>query len=67
MVRVRVAPQGWSTERYVVAFPIRTLLEPDAADLRTGLARQAAWVVVAVLAARITWVRGLRRYHGAGA
>ncbi|WP_053720524.1 ABC transporter permease [Saccharothrix sp. NRRL B-16348] len=52
---------------YVVAFPIRTLLEPDAADLRAGVAAQAAWVVLALAAARVVWVRGLRRYHGAGA
>lgn len=73
LVPLAVMPAAWGPFLqaqpfgYVVAFPIRALLEPDAADLRTGLARQAAWVVVAVVAARVTWVRGLRRYEGAGA
>ncbi|OKI20315.1 hypothetical protein A6A25_38255 [Saccharothrix sp. CB00851] len=52
---------------YVVAFPIQTLLEPDTAGLRAGLAAQVAWVACALIAARVAWVRGLRRYHGAGA
>jgi ABC-2 type transport system permease protein len=73
LVPLAVMPAAWGPFLqaqpfgYVVAFPIRTLLEPDAADLGIGFARQAAWVVVALAAARIAWVRGLRRYHGAGA
>jgi ABC-2 type transport system permease protein len=59
---LRVQPFG-----YAVAFPIQTLLEPRAADLRAGLAMQAAWTLLAVAAARLVWVRGLRRYSGAGA
>jgi ABC-2 type transport system permease protein len=48
---------------YAVAVPIETLLAPRAA----GLLGQAVWVLVAVLTARLVWVRGLRRYSGAGA
>jgi ABC-2 type transport system permease protein len=59
---LRVQPFG-----YIVAFPIQTLLAADTVDLRFGLAVQAAWVLLAVTTARIVWLRGLRRYSGAGA
>jgi ABC-type uncharacterized transport system permease subunit len=49
---------------YVVAFPIRTLLEPDAADLGTGFAPQAAWVVVALAVARVLGRPGVPRLLG---
>ena len=73
LIPLAVMPAGWGPFLlaqpfgYVVAFPVRTLLEPDPADLATGFAVQATWVVLAVAGARVTWVRGLRRYHGAGA
>ena len=73
VVPLAVMPAAWDLFLraqpfgYIVAFPIQTLLEPDATDLRAGLMAQAAWVVLALTAARVTWVRGLRRYHGAGA
>jgi ABC-2 type transport system permease protein len=51
---------------YAVAFPIRTLLAPDVVELGAGFAVQAAWVAFALLTARLVWVRGLRRYSGAG-
>jgi len=52
---------------YAVAFPIQTLLAPDSSELRVGLAVQAFWVLFALATARLAWVRGLRRYSGAGA
>lgn len=73
VVPLTVMPTAWDPFLqaqpfgYIVAFPIQTLLEPDVADLRTGLAVQAAWVALALTTARVVWVRGLRRYHGAGA
>ncbi|MFJ6677207.1 ABC-2 family transporter protein [Actinosynnema sp. NPDC091369] len=73
LVPLAVLPAAWGPFLwaqpfgYVVAFPIRTLLEPDVTDLGAGAAVQAAWVALAVAGARATWVRGLRRYHGAGA
>jgi ABC-2 type transport system permease protein len=73
LIPLSVMPAAWGPFLqvqpfgYAVAFPIQTLLEPDAAELRTGLAVQAAWVLLALVTARFAWVRGLRRYSGAGA
>ncbi|NYI04375.1 ABC transporter permease [Allostreptomyces psammosilenae] len=73
LVPLAVMPAAWGPFLaaqpfgYIVAFPIETLLEPNAADLRVGLVVQAAWVVLALATARFVWRRGLRHYHGAGA
>ena len=73
LIPLAVMPHAWGPFLqvqpwgYAVAFPIRTLLEPDAATLRTGLAVQTAWVLLTLVAARLVWVRGLRRYSGVGA
>ncbi|WP_206074592.1 ABC transporter permease [Antribacter gilvus] len=73
LIPLSVMPTAWGPFLqvqpfgYAVAFPIQTLLAPDAATLWTGLAMQAAWVLLALVAARFVWVRGLRRYSGAGA
>lgn len=73
VVPLSVMPAAWGPFLrgqpfgYAVAFPIQTLLAPQAADLRGGLAVQAAWVLLALATARLVWIRGLRRYSGAGA
>lgn len=73
LVPLSVMPAGWQPFLraqpfgYTVDFPLRTLLAPDPAELRAGLAIQAAWTLLAVVAARVVWTRGLRRYSGAGA
>lgn len=73
LIPLSVMPAAWGPFLqvqpfgYAVAFPIQTLLAPGGAELRTGLAVQAAWVLLALVTARFVWVRGLRRYSGAGA
>lgn len=73
LIPLSVMPAAWGPFLavqpfgYAVAFPIQTLLAPDAATIRVGLAVQAAWVLLALATARLAWVRGLRRYSGAGA
>lgn len=53
--------------RYMVSFPIETLLIDDPNAIWSGFAFQAAWVVVGAVAAGALWRRGLRGYQGAGA
>ncbi|MEN3614217.1 ABC-2 family transporter protein [Plantactinospora sp. ZYX-F-223] len=73
LIPLSVMPAAWGPFLraqpfgYAVAFPIQTLLAPQAAELRGGLAVQAAWVLLALATARFVWVRGLRHYSGAGA
>ncbi|MGP3967679.1 ABC transporter permease [Streptomyces sp. 6N223] len=73
LIPLAVMPSAWDPFLdvqpfgYIVAFPIDTLLEPRASDLRVGLAIQAVWTLFALAAARAVWRRGLRLYHGAGA
>jgi viologen exporter family transport system permease protein len=73
LIPLAVMPAAWSPFLraqpfgYIVAFPVQTLLAANLAGLRAGLALQAAWTLLALGAARVVWVRGLRRYSGAGA
>lgn len=73
LIPLSVLPAAWGPFLavqpfgYAVNFPIQTLLSQDAASIRDGLAVQAAWALAALVAARLTWTRGLRRYSGAGA
>jgi ABC-2 type transport system permease protein len=73
LIPLSVMPAAWGPFLqvqpfgYAVAFPIRTLLAQDSAELGTGFAMQAAWVLLSLVTARFVWVRGLRRYSGAGA
>lgn len=53
--------------RFMVSFPIETLLIDDSQAIWRGFALQATWVVVAAVAAVGLWRHGLRGYQGAGA
>lgn len=57
--------------RYMVGFPVEVLLGTGSNpgigdDLWIGFVVQAAWVMLAVLAARMMWRAGLRRYEAVG-
>ncbi|MGH3167063.1 MAG: ABC transporter permease [Trebonia sp.] len=73
LIPLAVMPAAWGPFLdgqpfgYIVAFPIQTLLATSSADLRAGLAVQAAWALLSLATARTVWIRGLRRYSGAGA
>jgi ABC-2 type transport system permease protein len=73
LIPLAVMPAAWGPFLegqpfgYIVAFPIQTLLATSFTDLRVGLAVQAAWALLSLGAARVVWIRGLRRYSGAGA
>jgi ABC-2 type transport system permease protein len=73
LVPLAVMPAAWGPFLrgqpfgYIVAFPIQALLGANLTGLRAGLAVQAGWTLLALGAARVAWIRGLRRYSGAGA
>ncbi|MEM5775731.1 MAG: ABC-2 family transporter protein [Anaerolineaceae bacterium] len=53
--------------RYMVAFPVEVITgQASGAQLITGFALQAAWLVTAVLLYRVIWKRGLRNYAAVG-
>ena len=53
--------------RYMVGFPVEVLLgQLDTVQKLTGLAFQASWLLVAWLAFRAMWHRGVRRYAAVG-
>jgi ABC-2 type transport system permease protein len=57
----------WLPFTYELYFPVAVLTEKvRGAELWSGLAIQAGWVVVAYLGARLMWRRGLRRYESVG-
>lgn len=52
---------------YELYFPVAVLMERvKGAELWSGLAIQAGWVVICFVAARWMWRRGLRRYESVG-
>jgi ABC-2 type transport system permease protein len=73
LIPLAVMPAAWGPFLrgqpfgYIVAFPVQTLLGVSPAGLRVELAVQAGWALLALGAARVVWIRGLRRYGGAGA
>jgi ABC-2 type transport system permease protein len=73
LIPLAVMPAAWGPFLrgqpfgYIVAFPIRALLAANLAGLQVELAVQAAWALLALATARVVWIRGLRRYSGAGA
>jgi ABC-2 type transport system permease protein len=73
LIPLAVMPAAWGPFLraqpfgYAVAFPIQTLLAANLAGLPVELPVQAAWTLLAIATARLVWIRGLRRYSGAGA
>jgi ABC-2 type transport system permease protein len=73
VIPLQVMPAAWGPFLagqpfgYIVAFPIQTLLATNLTGLRARLAVQAAWALLSLATARVVWIRGLRRYSGAGA
>lgn len=58
---------GFMPFRFIYAFPLGIALgRTDEASGLQGLAMQAAWLVAALLVARLLWRAGLRRYEAVG-
>jgi ABC-2 type transport system permease protein len=54
--------------RWLVAFPVELALgRLTPAEAATGLAMQAVWLAISLLAMGIIWRAGLRRYSAVGA
>ncbi|HKG25705.1 MAG TPA: ABC-2 family transporter protein [Thermomicrobiales bacterium] len=54
--------------RWMVSFPVEVLLgRVDGEGLLIGLGMQVLWIAIAVLALRVVWRRGVRRYSAVGA
>ena len=54
--------------RWSMAFPIELLMgRLSAAEVRVGLAWQAAWLVIGVMVMQFLWKQGLKRYAAVGA
>jgi ABC-2 type transport system permease protein len=53
--------------RYMLGFPVEVLTTPlsDAALIQ-GFAIQAGWLVLTIIAARMIWRAGIRRYEAVG-
>lgn len=57
----------WLPFTYELYFPVAVLMEKvKGRELWSGLLIQAGWVVLAYLAARYMWKRGIRRYESVG-
>jgi ABC-2 type transport system permease protein len=53
--------------RYMAAFPVEILAgQLDAAQIRTGFAFQAGWLLVALVLFAVVWRSGLKRYSAVG-
>jgi len=53
--------------RYMVGFPVEVLTgQLSAAELRTGFAFQAGWLLVALVVFVVVWRTGVRRYSAVG-
>jgi len=58
---------GWLPFQYTAYFPAAVWLgKIEGAELTRALALEAAWVVVMIVACRLAWARGTRRYSGFG-
>ncbi len=53
--------------RFMVSFPIETLLNADASAIAQGFLVQVTWLAIFAVAARALWRKGMRSYQGAGA
>jgi ABC-2 type transport system permease protein len=57
----------WSPFTYEIFFPVQIYLERvKGADLWSGLAIQAGWVLITWTIARKLWARGVQRYQAVG-
>jgi ABC-2 type transport system permease protein len=57
----------WSPLTYEMFFPVQIIMERvQGAALWQGLAIQAAWLVVVLMAAQFVWAAGLRKYQAVG-
>ncbi len=53
--------------RYMVGFPVEVLTRNlSGPELLLGFAAQLGWLALALLAARLAWTRGLKRYSAVG-
>jgi ABC-2 type transport system permease protein len=73
MFPLDMLPEPWKTVvqviplQYLAYFPAAVFLQKvSGPDLWIGLAVQAAWVVLVIVACRVTYWRGVRRYSGFG-
>jgi ABC-2 type transport system permease protein len=73
MFPLDLLPEPWGTIakwiplQYLAYFPAAVFLEKvSGAELWRGLAMQAGWVVFFVVASRVAFARGVRRYSGFG-
>jgi ABC-2 type transport system permease protein len=73
MFPLDMLPSPWDTVvqviplQYLAYFPAAVFLEKiEGTRLWTGLAVQAAWVVFFMVACRVTYARGVKRYSGFG-
>ncbi len=58
---------GWLPFQYTAYFPAAVWLgKIEGVELARKLALEAAWVVVMIVACRLAWARGTRRYSGFG-
>jgi ABC-2 type transport system permease protein len=73
MFPLNMLPAPWDTVfqviplQYLAFFPAAVFLQKiTGPDLWFGLAMQAAWVLFFIVACRVTYARGIRRYSGFG-
>jgi ABC-2 type transport system permease protein len=73
MFPLDMLPQPWKTVvqviplQYLAYFPAAVFLQKiSGTELWTGIAIQAAWVVFFMVACRVTYRRGVKRYSGYG-
>jgi ABC-2 type transport system permease protein len=54
--------------RWMIAFPVEVVLgRAHGRELLIGCAMQGLWIALALLAMRVVWRRGVRRYSAVGA
>ncbi|MCA9972579.1 MAG: ABC-2 family transporter protein [Anaerolineales bacterium] len=59
---------SWTPYRWMLSFPVEVLLgRVPAADVWWGLAAQAAWTALGIVAVRLVWRAGIKRYAAFGA
>ena len=73
MFPLNILPEPWATLvqmtplQYLAFFPSAVFLQKiQGQDLWIGLTIQAAWVLFFIVASRVTFWRGVKRYSGFG-